>query len=283
MKHRFTITFVLLLCLGLTTIQAQEKKSKKAKPVTIPFTTLPSGHMMVEVKLNGKGPFNLIFDTGAPINLINNKIAKAADLLKDVPKPLFQIFGTMGEVKIKELQVGSQKIDDVPAIVMDHPTVGAISKAFEKTHGEIDGIVGFPFFARFRMTLDYKAKTMTITPSGFNPPNVLASMQAALLGSLGGNKAEILTSKAKWGMIVEKGSDDKQAGVTVTKVLPSSPAARAGIQKGDRLLTLDGRWTDTVDDTFLAAGFVKPGETIQVKIKRDGKTMSLKVTPAAGF
>ena len=45
-------------------------------------------------------------------------------------------------------------------MVMDHPTVEAISK----TVGPIDGIVGFPFFARYRMTLDYQAKKLTFVP-----------------------------------------------------------------------------------------------------------------------
>ena len=39
-------------------------------------------------------------------------------------------------------------------------------------------------------------------------------------------------------------------------VLPESPAALAGIKTGDRLLTLDGRWTDTVADCYIAAGHV---------------------------
>ena len=36
--------------------------------------------MVVNVKINGKGPYRLIFDTGAPFTLINNKIAKEAEV-----------------------------------------------------------------------------------------------------------------------------------------------------------------------------------------------------------
>ena len=60
---------------------------KKVEPVVVPFELLASGHMAVKVKANGKGPFLLIFDTGAPMSLVNNRLAKEADLLKGVPKP----------------------------------------------------------------------------------------------------------------------------------------------------------------------------------------------------
>ena len=95
-------------------------------------------------------------------------MANAAGLLKGVPEPLFTVFGSRGEVKVKELHVGEEAVQDLTAIVMDHPTVQAISDAFEKKlGGPIDGIVGFPFFARFKMTLDYQAKTVTLLPNGY--------------------------------------------------------------------------------------------------------------------
>ena len=182
----------------------------------------------------------------------------------------------MGDVKVKELDVGGQKATNVVAIVMDHPTVAAISKAF----GPIDGIVGFPFFARFKTTLDYQAKTMTFVPSGFKPPDVMQAMQAALLS---GGGEQILSSGGQWGLTVAKKSADEDAGVAVTKVIPGSPAALAGLKTGDRLLTLNGRWTDSVADTYLAAGHVKPGTTVPLVVKRDGKETTLQIKPLPGL
>src|SRR6202011_2129892 len=106
-----------------------------AKPVTVAFGLLETGHMTVMVKVNGKGPYKLIFDTGAPITLLNNKVAREAGLLKGMARPAFTLFGSMGEVNIKELEVGKQKAGKVPGIVMDHPTVEAISRVF----GPIEG------------------------------------------------------------------------------------------------------------------------------------------------
>ena len=55
------------------------------------------------------------------------------------------------------------------------------------------------------------------------------------------------------------------------------------MKAGDRLLTLDGRWTDTLVDLYTAAGYVKPGATVAVVVKRDGKEITLKVKPGAGL
>ncbi len=253
------------------------------KATVVPFELLPSGHMAVMVKVNGEGPYRLIFDTGAPITLLDNKVAKAAGLLKDTPEPFFSLFGSKGEVKVKELQVGDQKVPDVTAIVMDHPTVEAISKAFEKKlGGPIDGIVGFPFFSRFTMTLDYQAKTITLLPNGFKPPDVMKAMMAAIMDA-GSGEPKMLAPAAQWGMIAVKEASDKEDGVTIQSVLPNSPAAKAGLKNGDRLLTLDGRWTDSLVDLYTAAGYVKPGEAAPVAIKREGKELRLKVKPAAGI
>jgi hypothetical protein len=272
----------LLLVLTLLSLAAfLRAEEPAARPVTVPFELLVSGHMTVKVKVNGKGPYTLIFDTGAPITLINNKVAREAGLLKDVPKPVFALFGTVGEVKIKDLEVGGQAANDVTAVVMDHPTVEAISKAL----GPIEGIVGFPFFARFKMTLDYQAKTMTFVPNGFKPPDVLQGLKAALMDGLGGSPeaVKILAPAALWGMQAAKAADDEEAGVTIQAVLPNSPAALGGVQAGDRLLTLDGRWTDSLADLYTAAGYVKPGAVAQLVVQRKGQAIELKVKPAAGL
>jgi S1-C subfamily serine protease len=93
----------------------------------------------------------------------------------------------------------------------------------------------------------------------------------------------VLAPAALWGMQAAKASDDDEAGVTLKEVLPDSPAARAGLKAGDRLLTLDGRWTDTLADLYAAAGYVKPGAVVPLVVKREGKEIELKVKPAAGL
>src|SRR5215471_9623115 len=131
MNTYLRLALALFLVPAVCAEEPRAKPLEDAKPIVVPFETLPSGHMTIMVKVNGKGPYKLIFDTGAPITLMNNRVAKEAGLLKDVKRPLFALFGTVGEVKVKEIDVGGQKAENAAAIIMDHPTVEAISHAFE--------------------------------------------------------------------------------------------------------------------------------------------------------
>jgi hypothetical protein len=248
------------------------------KPVVVPFELLPTGHMTVMVKVNDKGPYKVIFDTGAPMILFNNKLALDAGIIKEKKAGFF---GNQGAVKVKSLEVGSRKADNVLAVVLDHPTVEAISKAY----GPIDGIIGFPFFARYTMTLDYQAKTLTFVPNGYDPPDVMKGMEAVLTDMISGKPKPplVLAPAAQWGLVTAKAAQDDEPGVDIKMVLPASPAAAAGLNPGDRLLTLDGRWTDSVADVYAAAGYVKPGTTVPVKVLRDGKELVLKVKPTSGL
>lgn len=255
--------------------------SPAVKPVVVPFEVLKSGHMAVKIKVNGKGPYRVIFDTGAPINLLNNKLAKEAGLLKNAAKSALPFLGTIAEVKVKELQVGRAKAVNQPAIVMDHPLVELMAKKL----GPLYGIVGFPFFARYKMTIDYRAETLTLTPNGYKPANVLRSMESMLLHLMtsGAATAKVLSPAGQWGLTAGKKADDDQAGVDITKVLAGSAAAEAGLKPGDRLLTIDGRWTDSPTDLYEIASHVKPGIAVPVGIRRGGKKMELKVKPRAGL
>ncbi|MFT4260486.1 M50 family metallopeptidase [Microbacterium sp.] len=61
---------------------------------------------------------------------------------------------------------------------------------------------------------------------------------------------------------------------------PASPAAEAGLQPGDVLVSIDG---EAVADFAAASAIVQasPGEPLEVLVRRDGADMSLTITPIA--
>ena len=161
---------------------------------------------------------------------------------------------------------------------MDHPTIAQLAQILQEP---IEGIVGFPFFARYKTTIDYQAKEITLVPSKFDPPDMMKKLTESLMAS--GPKEEFPRSGALIGVKVTKAATDQEAGVTIEEVYSGSPAAAAGLQPGDRLLTLDGRWTDSVVDTFEAAALLRPETEVRVLIRRNNKeeTKTLKVRSGA--
>ena len=266
-------------CLVLVPFAARAEEP--AQPARVPFELLRTKHMAVQIKLNGKGPYRVIFDTGAPVMLLNTRIARESGVVgQNTKAPLFSPFGNLGQAKIKNLEIGDLKVEDVPAVVMDHPTVELISKFL----GPIEGIVGFPFFARYKMTLDYQAKVMTFVPNGFEPPDVLQTLTASIMALADDNpKPKILAPGGQWGLTLGKDEGDQESGVAIREVLKGGAADAAGLKAGDRMLTLGGRWTDSVADAYRAAAFVKPGSEAQVKVKRGHREIGLTVRPRSGF
>lgn len=262
---------VLFLLPGL--LWADEPKATKTT-----FELLKTQHMVVEAKINGKGPYRLIFDTGAPVTLLNNKVAREAGVIPaNFKRPVFALFGNAGEFKIKSLRIGDVEADNVPTFVMDHPTVTAIANAL----GPIEGIVGFPFFARYRMTIDYQAKEMTFVPNGFEPPDMMKHLLKVLTTDAG--KPKVLAAGGLLGMRVTKDAGDEEAGVNIAEVFPGGPAEKAGLKAGDRLLTLGGRWTDSVLDTYEAARPLTVDSDVRAVVRREGTEKTITIHVANGL
>jgi membrane-associated protease RseP (regulator of RpoE activity) len=275
---RIALTAGLLVLTLALPLRAEDRPAAEA--TSVPFDLFTTKHISIMVKVNGKGPYRVIFDTGSPVILLSNKVARAAGLLnKNSPQPLINLFGSGGQVKVKTLEVGDVAVKDLPAVVMDHPGVQAMANRF----GPVEGIVGFPFFSRFRMTLDYQTRTMTLVRNDYVPSDAMENVMATMMNLGAPESPKVVAAAGQWGLVVAKESGDKADGVTVKTVMPDSAAARAGLRAGDRLLTLDGRWTDSVEDTYLAAGFAKAGTPAKVSIERDGKKLELTVTPRAGL
>jgi hypothetical protein len=264
----------LVLLLAPCTLCADDKA------FTVPFELIKTQHMVVRVKINGKGPYRLIFDTGAPDSLVSNRIARDARLkpAKDFKYPTLPIFGARGQFRIEKLEMGDLKAEDLSTMVLDHPTVTAISGVV----GPIEGILGFTFFARYRVTIDYEKKLLTLVPTNYQPADVIGVMMKKLLAPPQEKSvAPVLAPGALLGLRVVKG--DEEPGVAVAEVLAEGPAAAAGMRAGDRLLSLNRRWTDSVADCYFAASRLRPGAAVTAVVSRQGKQIELKLTPRAGL
>jgi hypothetical protein len=239
---------------------------------------LPSNHMLVEARINDKGPYHLIFDLGAPITLLNNRASEAAGVVNtDAPRSF--MFGMRGEAEVGKLRVGELAATKLPVIVLDHPVLAALG---EMTRQQIDGIMGFTFFARYRTTIDYHTQQMTFEPIDYQVRDLLKELPDRLMGPKVARR-RVLAPKGLWGMRLGNPiSGLDSPGVPVASVYAESPAAWAGLKQGDVLITLDGRWTTSITDVFQAARDVEPGEDVVLVVRRDGEEQTLKLHPSDG-
>lgn len=68
-------------------------------------------------------------------------------------------------------------------------------------------------------------------------------------------------------------------GMKLSGVRPDSPAEKAGMQAGDILVELAGRKITNVYDYTYVLQDLKPNQTVDAVVTRDGKRLELKVTP----
>lgn len=133
---------------------------------TVPFELL-NNHIYVEIRLDGKGPLHVIFDTGG-MNVVTPAVAEHLGL---TAQGTLQARGA-GEktedgsfAKVGKLALGDAVLTDQVFLVL--PLAG-----LDKVEGTtVDGLIGFEVFKRFVVRVDYAARRLTLTlPSAFTPP-----------------------------------------------------------------------------------------------------------------
>jgi membrane-associated protease RseP (regulator of RpoE activity) len=242
-------------------------QDNKPEPTTIDLEVLKSKHVAVQVKVNGEGPFRLIFDTGSPVTLISNRVAKKANV-----QATGGLMGMGGQATADSFEVGTLKAEKQPVIVMDHPTVKLLAKAC----GELDGIVGLSFFGRYRTVIDYQASKLILTPCDYKPQDVMAKMQEKLMSGRSKEK-KVLPREVVLGLTL---ADEEPL---VKSVAPGSAADEAGLKAGDSITRYDGRWVEKASDVFEIAPLIPAGEAVPIKVRREGKEVELTIKSRKGL
>jgi hypothetical protein len=127
--------------------------------------TLPSrrcaNYFMVQARLNGKGPFNLLLDTGASQTVVSTRVA---EVLKDDARAVdMYAEGSQGKrqdvrsiVQIHQLLVGDVELRGLEAIALD------LSRIQATLGSGVDGILGYPAFRDVLLIVDYPASTVRV-------------------------------------------------------------------------------------------------------------------------
>ncbi len=260
----------LIACLFTSPRPGTARASTPA--TTVPIEVMRSKHIAVQVKLNGKGPYRMVLDTGSPVTFISIPLAEDLGLVGKVEgssAPFFRL-----PTSIHSVDVGGVQVQDLTVMILDHPTIELLSQV----EGPIHGIVGYSFFARFRTTLDYQKGEAGFQAVPYHPEDVVQSLMNQALGAEPPQK--VLAPAGLWGIVVAPSPEG--ASVRVLKVYPGSAAAAAGLQIGDRISRVGRRWTTSPQDLFDAATHALPGAPVSVTVMRSGKEQELLLRPRAG-
>jgi len=127
---------------------------------TLPFD-LVDNRVFVEARLDGRGPFHLLLDTGAGGLTISTVAAQQLGLhVADAGEGQGVGEKTVhaGRAEIAQLQIGDLAFQDMEASVMD---LSDAPQVFGTKH--FDGIIGSPVFERMVVKHDYVNRVLTFT------------------------------------------------------------------------------------------------------------------------
>lgn len=298
-------TFALCLLAAGLTFAALAPGDVKApdpdigKSFRVPYTLTQTNHWLVRVKINGKGPFNFLVDSGAPALYIGTETARAAGLAK-VPEGAFW-------TPIERFDIeGGATLRDIEGRVEDpFQLVGMNALGLPGT--SIDGILGYTILARFRLELDPTRDRMTWTRLDFEPkgPPVPRGADAAkakakakagsvaeyqamqALGPImklmaifiGKQPADEVSPRGALGMLLDSKSDH----VVISGLVEGSPAAEAGLRAGDELVRLNDRKVSDLASAHRAVARIRPGDRVAVTVRRGEETIDCTLTAGEGF
>lgn len=139
--------------------------AKGAKETTFPFKLI-NNHIYADVMVNGKGPYQFIFDTGG-VNLVTPPLATELGLKSEGD---MQGNGAgsghmdVSITKVSSLSLGDATVKDQVFMEMPLNTMANIEGV------GMPGMVGYETFRRFVTRIDYGAHTITlIRPDAFDP------------------------------------------------------------------------------------------------------------------
>ena len=232
------------------------------RAVPVRFTLVGDGKILVHGALSDPRPphysgrLNLLVDTGATKCVLFEDAlaprvshADAWPALRGLSAPTLigAAEARIVRVPVIELEAagGPLRLKDVDAGVIRSELGQVLSRV---THETIHGLVGYSFLKRFRVVVDYPHRVLWLDPiPGYRDDRPLEYCHVGL-------------------------QLERQAGaVIVTGVATDSPAARAGIARGDEVVALEGTAARSLDLITLTRRMEgEPGSTLTLVIRRGG-------------
>jgi serine protease Do len=279
--------------------QAPTRDPQIGRSFLVPYRLTDTNHFLVRVRINGKGPFNFLVDSGAPALFVATETAKQVGL-----KPARDRFWT----PIDRFDIeGGSRLANVKARVED-PFQLVGMNALGLPGASIDGILGFTILARYRLEIDPTQDRMTWTrlnyepreppvphrdderaPAGGGAMNALGPLAKGLAFLMGKQPEEERHPRGFLGLewVASAPAEPERSGLRVRLVLADSPAAKAGVRTDDQVLRINGRAVESPKAVRAALADVQQGDTVRLLVRRgsgaDARELRLVLTAGEGL
>ena len=274
---------VVLLALTLVLPAQADEPKKDGKPHPVPYKLTDTQHVLVRIKINGKGPFNFIVDTGAPIIFVSTPVGKKLGLPAD----------DKGLTVLDKIEFeGGLSVTDVKCRV-ETPFQLEGMNGMGLAGAELHGILGYTVLAKYRMEYDFTKDTMQWTPLDWKPPppvglgikggqgglEIIGGLMKFLGPLMGLKPAGPPQPRGFFGMELTENKD----GVTVERVLDKGPAAGAGLKSGDRVKEVNSKEVKSYADLQRLTAKVIVGQVVRLTILRGEEKMDVQITAGEGL
>jgi hypothetical protein len=279
---RFFGTIVLLASLPLLG-RGDDVSRPDSKPGTawhIPFRLTDVKHILVRARINGKGPYNFIVDTGAPALFVSTAVCKKLGV-----EPGKDGWGTFDRFEIE----GGAVIDRAKGRIADPFQLDGINR-MGLAGVELHGVIGYNILARYLIELDFTRDKMVWTRLQFEPP-----LPQALEGKApGGMEAMAGLAKLMSLLVGKRGRETRprgflgielveKKGTLEVVVVKDGPADQAGIQNGDCITHFQEQEVKSPDDLYRLAESIAEGDQVKLQVRRGNTSREVKVTAGKGF
>jgi predicted aspartyl protease len=155
------VSMLLVSSLGCALATKEVGTPAAISPGTVQFKMMEPNEaaIIVQVKINGQGPYDFVLDTGATFTCLDDELADQLKL------PAWKgSFGTvvvgpggggMKLLQIDTLEVGEAKASQLPACSID------INRLAPPGLG-IQGLLGLNFLKSYRVTIDFEKKSLRL-------------------------------------------------------------------------------------------------------------------------
>jgi hypothetical protein len=251
----------------------------------VPYRLTDTNHFLVRVRINGKGPFNFLVDSGAPALYVATETASKIGL-----KPGKGEFWT--PIDRLDLEGGARLLEVKARVEDPFQLVGM--NALGLPGVSIDGILGFTILARFRLEIDPSRDRMVWTrlnhapadppvphrgekdrdqpPPELQVMNALGPVAKGLAFLMGKQPEEECHPRGFLGLEWAENHDPStsKSTVRVQRILEGSPAARVDLRTGDDLVRVCGQSIDSLKTARKALATIQAGDPVELVIRRDG-------------